>query len=232
MGRITYSDIVRNFRIDKDDAREWPAPGLTLRADGVFVVNPDTIGDAYEGLTPEELAELTEHRKDAGFDEAVLGLPCTPQELADFLIWAGCEDFIYDATPDFVAQLLPALHSMEPAQAYAAMVKEFDESLIGPPTRNSVLAIKSGRWSNAASPPPDSTLTKRERQIRAIEAAADANGFPRNAVPDGGKKALREYCKARHSELFGAGDSPFDGAWKEASPGRIAMAKRDTYAGR
>lgn len=232
MERITYSDIVRNFRIDKDDAREWPAPGLTLRADGVFVVNPDTVGDAYGGLMPEELAVLTEHRKDVGFDGAALGLPCTPQELADFLIWAGCEDFIYDATPDFVALVLPALHSMEPAETYAAMVNEFAESLIGPPTRNSVRAIKTGHWSNATPLAPDPGLTKRERQIRAIEAAADANGFPRNAVPDGGKKVLREYCKARHSELFGAGDSPFNDAWKEASPGRVAMAKRATYAGR
>ncbi|URF03347.1 hypothetical protein [Cupriavidus campinensis] len=92
--------------------------------------------------------------------------------------------------------------------------------------------------ASAASiaPPPDTSaapgLTKRERQIQAIEAAADAKGFPRNAIPDGGKKALREYCKTNHSDLFGAGDSPFNDAWKEASPVRIAMANRATYAGK
>ncbi|WP_147309330.1 hypothetical protein [Cupriavidus taiwanensis] len=90
--------------------------------------------------------------------------------------------------------------------------------------------------ASAASiaPPPDTSapgLTKRERQIQAIEAAADAKGFPRNAIPDGGKKALRDYCKTNHLDLFGAGDSPFNDAWKEASPKRVAMANRAKYAG-
>lgn len=74
-------------------------------------------------------------------------------------------------------------------------------------------------------------LTKRERQIRAIEAAADTKGFRRTAIPDGGKKVLREYCKHNHADLFGAGDSPFNDAWKEASPERVAMANRAKYAG-
>lgn len=85
------------------------------------------------------------------------------------------------------------------------------------------------------APPPDTSaapgLTKRERQIQAIEAAADAKGFPRNAIPDGGKKTLRDYCKTNHPDLFGAGDSPFNDAWKEASPKRVAMANRAKYAG-
>lgn len=78
---------------------------------------------------------------------------------------------------------------------------------------------------------PIEGLTKRERQIRAIEEAADAKGFPRHAVPIGGKKELREYCKINHSDLFGAGDSPFDDAWKEASPARIAIESRAKFAG-
>ena len=82
------------------------------------------------------------------------------------------------------------------------------------------------------SAPADTGLTKRERQIRAIEAAADAMGFQHNAIPDGGKKKLMEYCKAHHRDLFGAGDNPFMDAWKTASRNdRISMANRSRYVG-
>ncbi|WP_175907935.1 hypothetical protein [Burkholderia seminalis] len=85
--------------------------------------------------------------------------------------------------------------------------------------------------ATTSAPAIDEGLTKRERQIRAIEEAADAKGFPRHAVPDGGKKVLREYCKLKHHDLFGAGDSSFNDAWKKASPNRVAMANRAKFAG-
>lgn len=80
---------------------------------------------------------------------------------------------------------------------------------------------------------PDAGLTKRERQIRAIEATADAMNFPRLDVPAGGKTAIKDGCKARYPDLFGAGDDPFLDAWKEASKtGRVGMTDRDKFARR
>lgn len=79
----------------------------------------------------------------------------------------------------------------------------------------------------------DGGMTRREQQIRAIEAMADKQKYPRQQIPDGGKTKLRDLCKAEHSGLFGAGDSPFDDAWKAASKtNRIAMANRNKFAGR
>jgi len=79
----------------------------------------------------------------------------------------------------------------------------------------------------------DNGLTKREKQIRAIEAMAGQLGLPRLRIPDGGKAALLKQCKAQHPDLFGGGNSPFNDAWKVASKtNRLAMANKDRYAGR
>jgi hypothetical protein len=76
-------------------------------------------------------------------------------------------------------------------------------------------------------------LSKRERQIRAIETAADEAGIPRMEVPTGGKKKLQSICKKRHSELFGAGDDPFKEAWQEAvDQKRLRMKDHDKFATR
>ncbi|HDR9271199.1 hypothetical protein ACX84G_21920 [Burkholderia pseudomallei] len=82
-------------------------------------------------------------------------------------------------------------------------------------------------------PASEGGTTKREQQIRAIEEMADDEGYSRQQIPDGGKTKLRDRCKAEHPGLFGAGDSPFDDAWKAASKAnRIAMANRNKFAGR
>ncbi|WP_423195854.1 hypothetical protein DFLDMN_003108 [Cupriavidus sp. H19C3] len=79
----------------------------------------------------------------------------------------------------------------------------------------------------------DGGMTRREQQIRAIEDMADKERYPRKQIPDGGKARLRDLCKAAHPSLFGAGDSPFDDAWKAASKAdRIVMANRNKFAGR
>lgn len=79
----------------------------------------------------------------------------------------------------------------------------------------------------------DVGITKRERQIQAIESVADELGYDRLQVPDGGKGKIRTTCKSKHAELFGFGDAPFDDAWKEASKAnRVRMANRDKFAGR
>jgi hypothetical protein len=80
--------------------------------------------------------------------------------------------------------------------------------------------------------PNSEGLTKREKQIRAIEAMVDELGYKRLEIPDGGKSALRKTCKERHPNLFGAGDSPFNDAWKEASPSRLRMRNRSRYFSR
>lgn len=83
-------------------------------------------------------------------------------------------------------------------------------------------------------PPPDIGLSKRERQIRAIEASADALGFERMSIPDGGKQQIKARCKSGYAKtkLFGNGDDPFRDAWQEAvDRRRIRMANHDRYSG-
>lgn len=84
-------------------------------------------------------------------------------------------------------------------------------------------------------PPSDikseSGLTKREKQIQAIERFADALGYKRNAIPDGGKPKLMQKCIAELPNLFGVGEDPFLGAWKQAvKEKRIRMEHHESYA--
>lgn len=82
-------------------------------------------------------------------------------------------------------------------------------------------------------PSADKGLTKRERQIQAIEAAAKELKYPLTAIPDGGKQAIKLQCMSKHAELFGAGDDPFKDSWQEAvKQNRIRMKNHEQYAKR
>lgn len=74
-------------------------------------------------------------------------------------------------------------------------------------------------------------LTKRERQIQAIEEMVRKKGIQPLQIPTGMKAELRRACKAEHPGLFGGGDHPFNDAWKQASPHRLCMADRKKFAG-
>ncbi|MDR6409732.1 UNVERIFIED_ORG: hypothetical protein ABIC62_002441 [Burkholderia sp. 1595] len=82
-----------------------------------------------------------------------------------------------------------------------------------------------------APSPADGALSKRERQIRAIEATADALGVSHLRIPTGGKQRIKSECKKNYADLFGVGDDPFREAWQDAvSQSRIRMANHDKFA--
>ena len=86
-----------------------------------------------------------------------------------------------------------------------------------------------------AVPPDDTGLSKRERQIRAMEAEAELLGYKKLEIVTGCKTALRKACKEKHPSLFGGGDYPFNDAWNEAinsAPPRLRMADHQKFAGR
>lgn len=90
-------------------------------------------------------------------------------------------------------------------------------------------ADKAPRHASGASPTPRG-LKKREQQIAAILNAIKGHGWPAQRVPTGKKSALRKELKATMPDLFGAGDSPFDDAWKEAScEGRLRIEGYTRY---
>lgn len=60
----------------------------------------------------------------------------------------------------------------------------------------------------------ESGLSKREQQIKSIEAEIKTCGYESLSIPTGGKTNLRTICKAKYSSLFGAGNDPFNDAWK------------------
>lgn len=78
-------------------------------------------------------------------------------------------------------------------------------------------------------------LPKREKQIRAIEAAATAQGYDALSIPTKGKTILRAQCQKSNPVLFGAGPHPFNDAWKVANackPPRLRMAEYRKFTGK
>lgn len=95
-------------------------------------------------------------------------------------------------------------------------------------------------WPDRPPLPPDSPLngwladdtpeqlTKRERQIRAILAAIDAEELDRMAVPTKRKAAIKKKLCAEQPALFTP--SALDRAWNCASTtGRLAIEDKDRY---
>lgn len=92
-------------------------------------------------------------------------------------------------------------------------------------------AIESGPTATALPEQTTSTrLSKRENQIRTIEAAISKLGLNAMRIPTGQKNNVRDECK-RASKLFGAGIDPFKEAWQEAvNQKRVRMDKHTAYA--
>lgn len=59
-------------------------------------------------------------------------------------------------------------------------------------------------------------LKKREQQVQAIEKVAELLGYDVQNIPAGGKGKIMALCKYAKPDIFGAGDSSFEGAWKAA----------------
>lgn len=78
----------------------------------------------------------------------------------------------------------------------------------------------------------DAGLSKRERQIRAIELAIVKLGLPAMSIPTGGKNNVQVECK-RASTLFGGGIDPFKEAWQAAvSQNRVRTVRHRQYSGK
>jgi hypothetical protein len=74
-------------------------------------------------------------------------------------------------------------------------------------------------------------LTKREKQIRAIEATIKKLGFAPRRIPDGGKKKIMSTCMKDYKSIFGAGSDPFKEAWQTAvDQNRIRMANHEKFS--
>jgi hypothetical protein len=95
-----------------------------------------------------------------------------------------------------------------------------------PPTPTGAPAVST-------NPKDGSTLSKRERQVQAIVAAAIAQGYEVLNIPHGGKALLKKMCTAAHPEIFGAGPDPFKEAWQVAvNQGKVRTANHSNYTKR
>lgn len=107
-----------------------------------------------------------------------------------------------------------------------------DNSLPNPDATKSSLQTDASEVSTPLTSDDEKKLglKRREIQIRAIEKFAAELGYKLDSIPVGGKKKLMEKCKSKEPDLFGAGDSSFDGAWKVASKtGRLQIANKEKY---
>ena len=144
-----------------------------------------------------------------------------------------------DATTDLTLEELATWRKskdgieIEQERMMSDMPSDYEIALQRVLQRNNILQPRrAAEQTTDSAPPTDTGLSKRERQIRAIEAGADALHYTRTAIPDGGKKAIMDWCKSNDPSLFGAGDAPFTGAGKEASKDkRVTMANRAKFAG-
>ncbi|WP_175691790.1 hypothetical protein [Burkholderia anthina] len=207
-----------------DRARLWEAACL------VADIEPPTPGG--EGIWYE--AQLREFPDDfrgvweaVNRDDVLSRLPLQPYSnrmlhwvhLGDFAHWAATKGFLLPT-----AMQRRAVH-------FAAALAANDTRGAG--TNGSAMQVEPEQSSVASmgAAPSGIGLTKREKQIRAIEQAADELGFARLEIPHGGKKRIEEHCKEKHADLFGGGQDPFKESWQKAVVDkRVRMKNHDQYA--
>ncbi|GAB2857129.1 hypothetical protein GCM10027277_26920 [Pseudoduganella ginsengisoli] len=83
--------------------------------------------------------------------------------------------------------------------------------------------------NTAVTGPDEPGLSKMERKIRLIEAAAKKRKYDVMCIPTGGKKALAADCAAPKGSPL-ATESQFEGAWREAlAQKRVRTRRHDDY---
>lgn len=95
---VTIDNIIEWFWFEENPQHypskskpvEWPAPGLELRMDGVWVQVPDD--RSAEFLSPKEFRLLYRNHPFDDLSKPALQLPCTGAELVSFLEWVGDAD--------------------------------------------------------------------------------------------------------------------------------------------
>ncbi|MBR8163965.1 hypothetical protein KDW98_22640 [Burkholderia vietnamiensis] len=182
-------------------------------------------GDASqtERITSDEFLEWC---KDGDF------LPAWTLKLVEFLRHLYFPGDAHNQFPQTVEEELAMLRMVMAAKemqsALVSHTRAAEPPAVGP--------LQADVGSAAVAPPVPAVLggtiglKKRELQIRAIEAAADALKFDRKKIRLEGKERIREWCQEHHVDLFGAGKDPFKDAWQEASKNdRIIIEDRERF---
>lgn len=90
---VRFIDIIMIFNIEPRDCDEWPAPGMTLKEDGIWIIPPSEIKkEIINVLTKEEFCALIEHPT-GHYTKPALPIPCDRDDLVDFLVDNDFFDF-------------------------------------------------------------------------------------------------------------------------------------------
>ncbi|HBM2909311.1 TPA: hypothetical protein LVL19_004851 [Klebsiella michiganensis] len=84
--KVRFIDIMMIFDIEPCDCNDWPAPGMTLKEDGIWVTPPSEINkEIRDSLTKEELHALIDHPT-GDYTKPAISIPCERDDLVDFLV--------------------------------------------------------------------------------------------------------------------------------------------------
>jgi hypothetical protein len=200
---------------------------------------PVLLAKAFHPMKPRDLGERilrldAEDRHRKAIYEAILSGALIVRDHAGFRIPSHASEI----------QVNNATATIEALKDYAAgfdvivrvaEVKDASESL--PESTPQTAPASAPETPTALLPEQtaDAGLPKRERQIRAIEAAAAGQGCDALSIPTGWKKILMKQCQKSNPVLFGAGPDPFNGAWRVAiacDPPRLRMTDHKKFAGK
>ncbi|MEX3981497.1 hypothetical protein AB4Y45_21225 [Paraburkholderia sp. EG287A] len=134
---------------------------------------------------------------------------------------------------DELAMLRMVMAAKEMQRALVSHTRAVEPSAVEATPQRALASIDSDTMAPSVSSLLDETtgLKTRERQIRTILARIHELKWIPMAIKDGGKSALRLWCKKNHPDLFGDGDDPFNDAWKVArSRNLVSMANQARFA--
>lgn len=92
MMNLRMNDLMSIFNVGPEDCKDWPAPGLTLKEDGIWVESPSDMPEKIRNaLTIEEFSALFDHPT-GDYTVPALHLPCSLETFVSFM----CEQEIFE----------------------------------------------------------------------------------------------------------------------------------------
>ncbi|WP_330985951.1 MULTISPECIES: hypothetical protein [Enterobacterales] len=195
------TDLMSIFQIASHECKDWPAPNLTLKEDGIWVERPSDTPEAIRNaLTIEEFNALFEHPT-GDYTVPVLAIPCSPEEFIHFM----CTQEIFEFG-EFDKHKLKNIAKDNQNVMMTSLINSLRITLAN--------KIKSHFTGNQRDESDNKVSIKTRQETQIIATLKNLGHIPVKLPKNNGKRGVKNEVWMQIKTTFIGNKNSFDRRWK------------------